>query len=68
MDMSISKKRPISQLEPFEKPCFVVVVGTIEINDFFKSVWYAINAQSFIVCTFHGMENFVQTFAKATHE
>ncbi len=38
MDMSISKKRPISQLEPFEKPCFVVVVGTIEINDFFKSV------------------------------
>jgi hypothetical protein len=25
MEMSINKKRPISQLEPFEKPCFVVV-------------------------------------------
>jgi hypothetical protein len=25
MDMSISKKRSINQLEPFEKPCFVIV-------------------------------------------
>ncbi len=27
MDMSISKKRPINQFEPFEKPSFVVVFG-----------------------------------------
>jgi len=25
MDMSISKKKLVSQLEPFKKPCFVVV-------------------------------------------
>jgi len=43
MDMSISKKGRINQLEPFEKPCFVVVVGTIELNDFKKNVWYAID-------------------------
>jgi hypothetical protein len=28
MDMSISQKRPINQLEPFEKPCFAVVKTT----------------------------------------
>jgi hypothetical protein len=26
MDMSISKKKLVSQLEPFEKPCFIVVI------------------------------------------
>jgi hypothetical protein len=25
--MSINKKRPISQIEPFEKPCFIIVNG-----------------------------------------
>jgi hypothetical protein len=24
--MSISKKRPVNQLEPFEKPCFIIVI------------------------------------------
>jgi hypothetical protein len=32
MDMSISKKRPVGQLEPFEKPSFVVVDGNVETN------------------------------------
>ncbi len=31
MDMSISKKRPISQFEPFEKPCFVIV-GLVDVT------------------------------------
>ncbi len=26
MDMSINIKKPVSQFEPFEKPCFVVVI------------------------------------------
>jgi hypothetical protein len=29
MDMSINKKRPVNQLEPFEKPCFVVMIEII---------------------------------------
>jgi hypothetical protein len=33
MDMSISQERLISQLEPFEKPCFVVV-GQVEKHNF----------------------------------
>ncbi len=48
----VSKKGPISQLELFEITCFVVVVGTIELMISLKNVWYVINAQSFIVCTF----------------
>jgi len=31
MDMSINRKRSISQLEPFEKPCFVVV-GLVDVT------------------------------------
>jgi hypothetical protein len=33
MDMSINKKIPISQLEPFEKPCFVHF-GLIDFDKF----------------------------------
>jgi hypothetical protein len=32
MDMSISKKRSVGQLEPFEKPSFVVVDGNVRIE------------------------------------
>jgi hypothetical protein len=33
MDMFISKKRLVSQFEPFEKPCFVIVIFDQPTND-----------------------------------
>lgn len=68
MEMSISKKKPISQLELFEITCFVVVVGTIELNDFFKKCMICHKCTILHCLHLHGMENFVQKFGKATHE
>jgi len=33
MGMSINKKRPISQLELFEKPCFVIMTCIIQLKN-----------------------------------
>jgi len=40
MDMSISKRRPVNQLESFEKPCFVVMKGLILINSISNELEY----------------------------